>query len=710
MISLHFDNTNGSYASYEHEKYTKKEFDNGNKIPSRLLFSDSSFDETNRRFSGVLNYAGNSMNGSTSVRYELSFDSKFLCVVSGKIVCTKSNEKADDSESSSKDSSYSDNEETIGEDKNFGVDICYTNTNLNNVDVDTRKRLEEEGATAKTILPFLGLVLERKYNTGNKYGELTEGYIFTTKWRMDEDGKYEYGEERTEYVDMSQPRPSSYQRKNNETWEYETIPLVVPLSIDTPTTPPVQYRAITLRQLRAVEAIIKRRCIKEGWKNHEGKDLSPETVTLYDVNKYIILPFTEDRQEAFVTCLPSTTGPQKPRFFGSHWWGEPVVDFIRCYEQVVRDFSQNEREQDERRGGGLTADTPLWVCAYGNNQHNLSEDISDDPRESGFTRAMRAAEGRTLSILDKGGVVFERIWCGYELYLTLVDNTKNAIWAVYTTYPHTYDGEERESIGIISGGLPSDKTYCFLTARRDVSLPFDLIKQSLSIKVDEAKASVEKDRVRILNTIIGRGGNDMNEKPPTIHPKYDEVNAAVIAAFVSRVDSMQGMCKETDDTWRKFLTALSKGKRILRLSLNFGENGWKGLKGGRAAELVFHLPATVSMLKITNADFGVGFIDAICEHVKKTTTLNYLELVYVYAGEEEGREAGVCLAEAMAKNKTVTCLKLRKNTDLVVEDNVEQWGAALNANRTLTTLDLGGVETEIKEKLYEITKDRKYVP
>ena len=68
----------------------------------------------------------------------------------------------------------------------------------------------------------------------------------------------------------------------------------------------------------------------------------------------------------------------------------------------------------------MTIDTPVWVCAYANNQHRLEDDITVDPRDSGFAKAMEVSKGRTITILDKEGVVFTRVWCVFELDMTLV--------------------------------------------------------------------------------------------------------------------------------------------------------------------------------------------------------------------------------------------------------------------------------------------------
>ena len=53
----------------------------------------------------------------------------------------------------------------------------------------------------------------------------------------------------------------------------------------------------------------------------------------------------------------------------SHWWGEPVMDFIKCVEEHAR-----VRE--------LGDDATYWICAYANNQNELGADLGTDPRSS----------------------------------------------------------------------------------------------------------------------------------------------------------------------------------------------------------------------------------------------------------------------------------------------------------------------------------------
>ena len=85
-----------------------------------------------------------------------------------------------------------------------------------------------------------------------------------------------------------------------------------------------EVRDITIRQLRAILPLIKRRCTEEQWTRSVYKDgkktknkekVTLKNATMYDVNEYIIKPFTEFSQKSFVETLPSTKGTQPPRWY-----------------------------------------------------------------------------------------------------------------------------------------------------------------------------------------------------------------------------------------------------------------------------------------------------------------------------------------------------------------------------------------------------------
>jgi len=417
-----------------------------------------------------------------------------------------------------------------------------------------------------------------------------------------------------------------------------------------------------------------------------------------------------------VTRLPSTAGSQPPRKFASHCWLEPVKDFIKCIEQHVRDFARNRSDEDDRQGGGMTFDTPIWICAYGNNQWDLS-DITVDPRESSFTKAMKVAEGRTITILDSDGMVFTRVWCVFELDLTLTDSqgSKKGVWSVYTPHKHTAINpwnnrniEMREAVGIVSGGAPCDNGATSYTTAREKAFPYEVIAKSLTIKVEKAEATKEADRIHILNSIIGLSGDDLNNPPPEEHETFTTLNESLKSVFAASQASLQGAAKDEDSEWMAMLEALSKGTKTIEMTFDFGsEGGFEGLTTTRASQLISHLPLTTDYLWIKNAEFGAEFIESLSQRV---TIFENLRTLWIYdtlvGGDEDGvQDAGVCLANELATNTTITSISLY-STNLIVSDNVAQWGDALMKNKTLTRLRLRGVGSDIVDELKAKTKGR----
>ena len=121
--------------------------------------------------------------------------------------------------------------------------------------------------------------------------------------------------------------------------------------------PQTELRGIKLKQLRKLYEHIEQRCAEGEWEVFDVKDESgntkyktikktPETINLYDVNQNIILPLTKERKCSFVELI--ATEPQPPKWFVSHWWGEPVKNFISCL---------SEHAQDRK----LSDDTTYWV-------------------------------------------------------------------------------------------------------------------------------------------------------------------------------------------------------------------------------------------------------------------------------------------------------------------------------------------------------------
>ena len=74
-------------------------------------------------------------------------------------------------------------------------------------------------------------------------------------------------------------------------------------------------------------------------------------VNLYDLDKYVIRPATEEKQCAMVELMAS--GEQPPDFFVSHYWAEPILEFFKCLleHSWARGFEKKER-------------VPQWAAAF----------------------------------------------------------------------------------------------------------------------------------------------------------------------------------------------------------------------------------------------------------------------------------------------------------------------------------------------------------
>ena len=102
-----------------------------------------------------------------------------------------------------------------------------------------------------------------------------------------------------------------------------------------------ELRGITLPQLEQLDDFIERHAdehgVLNGWLDREGQPLHKDRINLYDVVKYVVKPATEEHKCSYVELVaPAGTSSQRPKWFVSHWWGEPVKDFIKALKEHAR--------------------------------------------------------------------------------------------------------------------------------------------------------------------------------------------------------------------------------------------------------------------------------------------------------------------------------------------------------------------------------------
>ena len=176
-----------------------------------------------------------------------------------------------------------------------------------------------------------------------------------------------------------------------------------------------------------------------------------------------------------------------------------------CIRDRFKYQGEYERKpQHEIVGKPADADATYWVCAYANNQHDLSELDVKDPRDTPFFKAMQLCDG-VLVILDKDAIVFTRIWCGFEqatvaqgkkllLDIATVHNcwSRGVGWSRQPelltdgfAYEMENESEAYENFNNIEDGKMGIK------AMREKQFPVALLEKAYTIQVELGEASVE---------------------------------------------------------------------------------------------------------------------------------------------------------------------------------------------------------------------------
>ena len=359
--------------------------------------------------------------------------------------------------------------------------------------------------------------------------------------------------------------------------------------------PRAEERAITLAQLKLAFAHASRRSVPEGWlgKRLVGRTwqytaLTPTLLNLYDFASHVILPATRAVCLAGTQTCPSfvelfAEAAQPPEYFVSHFWGEPLCDSLACLAQHTRDREHGGGKKSVYArgpsGDGVDGNAArFWVCAFANRQWSLGGDVTEDPAQTSFHRAISLSKG-TVAIVDAGGAYFGRIWCCYEIYQSLhgeaakVAHARQAAAAaaaaaaatqsnggrrggrgaygaqsrvapdvvpsrftydVYTACRHESQVAQLppsnrsvwlDAVGITDGTAAADNGLSSLKAAREASFPPAMLMLGLQARIEDGEASVESDKIHILNAIAAVA--DLNASPPLQHGRYDFTNATL---------------------------------------------------------------------------------------------------------------------------------------------------------------------------------------
>ncbi|CAE8709681.1 unnamed protein product, partial [Polarella glacialis] len=284
-----------------------------------------------------------------------------------------------------------------------------------------------------------------------------------------------------------------------------------------------EERGISYEQLVRVNIFAEAHC--HSWQDaRDGKTkLQIATLNLYNLSPWLIKPATNERNCALVELFSGIPCP--PHWFCSHCWGEPIRDFVACigHHCTVRQL--------------CCRSTFYWVCAYANRQHSLNAEISSDPKQTSFYKSMCLADGLLL-ILDNIGPAtpFTRVWCAYELFMALIDTTREKPPLLLDTVAHTDAGTQLLTDGFTAteaevrdAGFPEDADR--FKSLRELCFPIDVMKAGLSLRLQDAQASQPEDRRHILNSVADKNQNELDEEPASEHINYTRVNTQLASKF-----------------------------------------------------------------------------------------------------------------------------------------------------------------------------------
>ncbi|CAE8646305.1 unnamed protein product, partial [Polarella glacialis] len=188
-----------------------------------------------------------------------------------------------------------------------------------------------------------------------------------------------------------------------------------------------ELRGVTVGQLQHLLGFVERHCGK--WTDADTQDsfnsrsmsitqvakrvvksgFNSRSMSVAQVAEWVVKPATFDLRCSYVEFVATSPSVQWPKWFASHWWGQPLRGLSHCIEA-----HQKVRRPEPH---SASASTAYWLCACARNLH---QGWGQDAGASlgAVQRALRGCEGLLLA-LDGGGMALTRTWCLFEVATAL---------------------------------------------------------------------------------------------------------------------------------------------------------------------------------------------------------------------------------------------------------------------------------------------------
>lgn len=220
---------------------------------------------------------------------------------------------------------------------------------------------------------------------------------------------------------------------------------------------------------------------------YQVEDLSsPKNGIIRSKGEDVICPRDGRMGAAYVDCLEGDDNVGPANVMLSYGWRYAVNDIV---DTLVDYCKSNDLDMKK---------TFIWICCLCVNQHRVVEtkNLGDDANEDAFETFQTIFHDRVINIghiialmcpWDRP-VYLTRIWCIFELYIA----------------------SESENCHLTIAMPPREKRRMVSALRQDAGVD-ELYRNLSATKIENAEASQELDRVRILEMVRnGPGYNELN--------------------------------------------------------------------------------------------------------------------------------------------------------------------------------------------------------
>eukprot|EP00747_Dinoflagellata_sp_TGD_P222886 gnl/TRDRNA2_/TRDRNA2_94557_c0_seq1.p1 gnl/TRDRNA2_/TRDRNA2_94557_c0~~gnl/TRDRNA2_/TRDRNA2_94557_c0_seq1.p1 ORF type:complete len:347 (+),score=61.78 gnl/TRDRNA2_/TRDRNA2_94557_c0_seq1:107-1147(+) len=262
-------------------------------------------------------------------------------------------------------------------------------------------------------------------------------------------------------------------------------------------------------------------------------------LSMYDVVVQNVKPKTKEANLS-LSVFMNQEDPKKAEVFISHSWAEKFALFalvlaIHCLPKPDSVPPQITTETYHKMVGSLFGwadgivtlmpDTVIWICAFAINQNaNIAGELGSDVMESPFAQVLRSCR-QVIVVYNPVVDLYSRVWCCLEIYLAVqkeetepdtfsIKTVGMVPLSVHSAFRDAIGPENRENIKILATEIrqewqqktmQGDNDGMFKTDRSKLdSVAEPLVQEFLTdnpVKVEDAQASVESDRIMIMNAI-----------------------------------------------------------------------------------------------------------------------------------------------------------------------------------------------------------------